>query len=209
MDRYQQKWKLIIPIILLVLSFIDINTYVKADTGTPGIIELDLSEISFNNTIFSGSVPHMGISIAYPLHSRYEVGFTYNTNSSLFIISFSPSFDEGQVLNPSENFESSVKMLYLRGKRSFSKNISGFALVGLSQVQIEIKSFQITCILICGDLITTSNETTYRNKESGIAVGLGIEWESKPDRLWSLKYIDYSNGDLDFTGTHVSRRVQF
>lgn len=209
MDKYQEKWRLIIPIALLVLSLFDISTHAKANTGPPGILEAGLSDIMFDGPYFSGSTPHIGLSAAYPFHSKYEVGFTYSTNSFLFFPAFSVSLDEGRNLSASEDFETSVKMLYLRGDWPISKKITGFALVGLSKVKIKITSTQITCILFCGELISTSTNSTYSNKESGIAAGVGVQWKTKPDQFWSLKYIDYSDSDLDFTGAQLSRRIRF
>ena len=209
MDKYQETWKLIIPIAVLVLSLYDINTHAKANTGSSGILELGLSDIMFDGPYFSGSTPHIALSAVYSFHSKYEVGYTYSTNSFLFFPAFSVSLDGGRYLSASEDFETSVKMLYLRGDWPISKKITGFALVGLSKVKIKITSTQITCLFFCGELISTSTKSIYSNKESGIAVGVGIQWETKPERFWSLKYIDYSDSDLDFAGTQLSRRIRF
>ena len=125
------------------------------------IFMFDVAKMSFDDDTFSGSEPQLGLTIGYALNARFEIGYTY---SSSFL--FSPSLDKGPELGDLESVSTSVQMLYLRGSLPLSKSLSGFALIGPSQIEIETELIRAG-LCFGGGRMTTASTTTYRHRQAG------------------------------------------
>ena len=187
MSTYQKKWKIILSAAFFVLLLIDINKHAEAKSGDPYrlIVGLELPFISYSDNNTSGSPTNFGYTLAISFLSLFEVGYAVNK-------------DRGNGLFDSK--KASATLLYARANLPLSEKITGFVLVGNSKTEVKVNP---VCFFSCGNI------TNYRHQESGAAWGAGLQWQIEPDVFWSLKYIDYSNGSLDFTGIHFGFRVQF
>lgn len=47
--------------------------------------------------------------------------------------------------------------------------------------------------------MTTSDDTTYRNKASSTSAGLELQWRRQRNQFYTLKYIDHSDGDFNYS----------
>ena len=166
--------------------------YIKSSSF---ILALDLSKMNFDDQVLRGEVTNWGWTIGYALNPRFEMGYSSSSN-------FLNSWDEEDVIT-------SINMFFLRGNFPLGKKITGFALIGRSQVKIKTDESRV-CYFFCGEAIALINTTTYRNKQSGMALGLGLQWQGKsPHRYWMLKYIDYLDTGFEFKGVHLGYRAQF
>ena len=95
-----------------------------------------------------------------------------------------------------------VNILYLQRNWLIAEKITGFALLGYSEIEIKSEDIRSNCLILltCSNPITVT--TTYRNKESGLAWGIGIRRKTENNYYISFKYVDYSNGDIDLSGLH-------
>ena len=176
------------------------------------------ADISFEDDVFGGSGRIFGFTLGASFNSHYEIGYEYNSNAA-FDFMFDdlfysePSLDEGRDLGTFEDFHITSQMLYLRGNWLISEKIAGYALVGYSEVEFEVEKATFDCgpfpifplvVPFCLNEDGIGSTKTYQNKESGIAWGVGLQWKPKSHNYVSLKYIDQSNGDIDFSGTYLS-----
>ena len=191
----------VITALLVILSV----TTVCAEPGQNVRINLDftLSRVSFDDNVVSGNSLHMGYNLAVG-YSFFEVGFGHNGT-----LLWNASMDEDAGLEPDDGFYSDVRLLYLRGNLPFNKTTTGFALVGSSKARVEGTS-SYSCLFFCGDLVETTTITDYNNTESGIALAIGMQWETAHNRRVVLQYIDYLyDSDYDYSGIYVSYGVIF
>ena len=179
-------------------------TNTTAEAELAWVLEGDLSRITFEDDKFSGNTPHVGLTAALVFESQYEIGFT--TNSSFL---FSPSLGKGSDQINDEDLFTEVNMLYLQRNWLITNKITGFALLGYSEIEIRSEDIRSNCLvpLTCPDPITVT--TTYRNEESGLAWGIGIRRRTDNNNYMSLKYVDYSNGDIDLSGLHFGLGIGF
>ena len=168
-------------------------------------LDLSLSRVSFDDNVVSGNSVHMGYNLAVA-YSYFEIGF--GQNGTLF---WNASMDEDAGLEPEDGFYSDTRLLYLRGNLPFNETTTGFALVGSSKVTVEGISIYGCFFPFCGDeLIGTNTVTDYNNTESGIALGLGMQWDVTHNRRLVVQYIDYLyDSDFDFSGIYLSYGVIF
>ena len=179
-------------------------TNTMAEAEIEWVLEGDLSRITFEDEIFSGNTPHVGLTVALVFESQYEIGFT--TNGSFL---FTPSLSKGSDQLNDDDLFTEVNMLYLQRNWLITDKITGLALLGYSEIEIESEDIQSNCLILftCSNPVTST--TTYRNKESGFAWGIGIRRETESNYYLSLKYVDYSNGDIDFSGLHFGLGIVF
>jgi len=174
------------------------------------IFGVHLGSTNFEDGNFTGSARTTGFTVGGTFDDRYEIGFEYSSNvilESIFddLFHSAPSFDEGRDLVNAENAYLTSKMLYLRGNWRVSENFTGFALAGYSQIELEIEQTNLSCsaliilIPICLDS-SVDTFTTYSNEESGLVWGVGLEWKRTPHSYLSLRYIDQSIDNFDYSG---------
>jgi hypothetical protein len=77
------------------------------------ILELNLARAEFDDETFAGNINLWGFTLALGLDSRYEIGYSYLTNTHLYG-DWEPSLDEGPELASYEDFDISSKLIYLR-----------------------------------------------------------------------------------------------
>lgn len=171
------------------------------------IFELNLSRAEFDDETFAGNITLWGFTLALGLDSRYQVGYSYLTNTHLFG-DWDPSLDEGPEIAGNEDFDISSSLIYLRRDWPIEGRLSGFALIGYSEVEIETHLLE-TCFFVCGELIKVSKgEITYDNQQSGISWGVGIQWQSGRFGGWTLRYVDQSSGDFEFRSIRLDLSIQ-
>ena len=179
------------------------------------VLGLNFGSMTFDDDIFSGSGRIFGFTLGVSFNSHYEIAYEYNSNAAfdfmfddLFLSE--PSLDKGRDLVDFEDVHIKSQLLYLRGNWPISETIAGFALVGYSKIEIEIDKTTFNCGPLFPIIPVYLNEdgvgstTTYRNKESGIAWGVGLQWKPRPHSYLSLKYIDQSVDDFDFSGIYLA-----
>ncbi|MDH3386806.1 MAG: porin family protein [Gammaproteobacteria bacterium] len=186
---------------MLSLLLLACSANVRAQAETGFIFEFDFSKAFFEEEVFGGDTAHLGLTLAYGLNPDYEIGLSISDN---FL--FNASLDRGPELGNAEDLLTNSTLLYLRRNWRISDNTTPFIMLGYAQV--ELKSERISaCLLFCGDLIVTSTHTTYRSKDSGYAWGLGIQRNMRDNKAWSLRYVDYTSSDFEFTGVHLGFRT--
>ncbi len=185
----------------------------KKSKAISPVLGLNFASIDFEDDIFSGSGKIFGFTLGASFDSHYEIAYEYNSNApfdfvfdDLFLSN--PSLDKGRDLGDFEEFHIRSQLLYLRGNWPISETIAGFALVGYSEIEIEIEKDSLDCslLILIGIPLCSAGETstTYRNKESGMAWGVGLEWKRSPHSYLSLKYTDQSVDDFDFSGVYLA-----
>lgn len=187
----------------------------KKSKSISPVLGLNVASIDFEDDIFSGSGKIFGFTLGASFNSHYEIGYEYNSSApldSFFGDMFysEPSLDKGRDLGAFEDAYLESQLLFLRGNWPISKKTTGFALVGYSKIELEIEKATFDCgplfpiFPVCLKEDGLGSTTTYRNKESGIAWGAGLEWKRTPQSYLSLKYIDQSVDDFDFSGVYFS-----
>lgn len=161
------------------------------------ILELNLSRADFDDETFAGNINLWGYTLALGLNSRYEIGYSYLTNTHI-LGDWDPSLNEGPEIASNEDFDISSILIYLRRNWLIEDRLGVFALIGYSKVEIETHLVE-ACFFVCGELIKTSKgEITYANQQSGFAWGVGIQWQTGPSSAWTLRYVDQSVSDFEF-----------
>lgn len=169
-------------------------------------LDFTVSRASFDDDIVSGDSLHMGYNLAVG-YSYFEIGFGHNGT-----LLWNANMDEDAGFEPEDGFYSDARLFYLRGNLPFNKTMTGFALLGSSKVTVEGTTSYVSCLFFCDDntLIQTTSETEYNNTESGIAVGIGMQWNTAQNRRVVLQYIDYLyDSDYDFSAIYLSYGVIF
>lgn len=177
------------------------------------VLGLNFASVDFDDEIFSGSGNIFGFTLGASINDHYEIGYEYNSSSpfdSFFDDMFhsEPSLDKGRDLGDFEDAYLESQLLFLRRNWSFSQIFSGFALVGYTKIEFEIEKATFDCgplfpiIPVCFNEDGVGSTTKYRNKESGTAWGAGLEWKRTPNSYLSLKYVDQSVDDFDFSGLY-------
>ena len=176
---------------------------IGSDSEVQIYLDFTVSRVSFDDNVISGDSLHMGYNLAVG-YSYFELGFGHNGT-----LLWNANMDEDAGLEPEDGFFSDARLLYLRGNLPLNKTATGFALVGSSKVRVE-GTTSYSCLFFCGDFIETTTITNYNNSESGIALGLGMQWETAHNRRVVLQYIDYLyDSDYDFSGIYFSYGVIF
>jgi len=171
------------------------------------ILELNLSRADFDDETFAGNINLWGFTLALGLDSRYEIGYSYLTNTHLFG-DWEPSLDEGPELASYEDFDISSKLIYLRRDWLIEDRLGVFALIGYSKIEIETHLVE-TCFFVCGELIKVSEgEITYANHQSGFGWGVGIQWQISRFGAWTLRYVDQSRGDFEFRSIRLDLSIR-
>ena len=160
------------------------------------IVEFNLSQVHFDDSLISGSAFLWGLSLGHSFDSRYEMAFSYSQGFPLI----SPSLDSPAELDRDEFLDIQMQLLSLRRNWKINEKFTAFALIGYSKIKFEIENLGL-CI-VCG--FTVSSETTYRNTQSGPAWGVGMQWKTSNNRYGSLKYMDHSESGFGFTGIHLN-----
>jgi hypothetical protein len=171
------------------------------------ILELNLARAEFDDETFAGNINLWGFTLALGLDSRYEIGYSYLTNTHLYG-DWEPSLDEGPELASYEDFDISSKLIYLRRNWLIEDRLGVFALVGYSKVEIETHLIE-ACFFVCGELIKVSEgEITYANQQSGLGWGVGIQWQIGRFGAWTLRYVDQSRGDFEFRSIRLDLSIR-
>jgi opacity protein-like surface antigen len=182
-----QKPKIFDAILFLMLSGFNPPALAQTDSGF--LFEFNLSRFSFDDEVFVGTTPHLGITVGYGFGNHYEVGFISEGN---FL--FSPSVQKPSNLDPDEMVDTNASMLYVKRYWPLKDKISLYAMFGVAEVQIESEVITSVCLIFCGSLININTMDTYDGKDRGPAWGTGVQWELSPNRAFSLRYIDFATG---------------
>lgn len=162
-----------------------------------------MGSVSFDDSTVRGTSVNPGLMVALSFKSRYEIG--YSSNSTLT----EASMKEDAGLDPEDGFSSAARMFYVKGNWSIGGRTAAYILIGRSTVEVEGTSTTV-CLFFCDDVITLNTTTDYRSKESGTAVGLGLQWRTKQKRRLTLEYVDYvDDSRFDFSGVYLGYRWLF
>lgn len=185
---------------LLLILWSGTAAYGQTDQNVRINLDFSVSRVSFEDNVVSGNSLHMGYNLAVG-YSYFEIGFGQNGT-----LLWNANIDDDGGYEPENGFYSDARLLYLRGNLPFNKTTTGFALVGSSKVKVEGTTSYVSCLIFCEDsLIETTSIADYNNTESGIALGLGMQWDVKHGRRIVLQYIDYLyDSDFDFSGIYFS-----
>ncbi len=178
------------------------------DSKSPGFkLELNLSRAEFDDETFAGNINLWGFTFAHGLDSRYEIGYSYLTNTG-FWSDWDPSLDQGPEIASYEDFDISSSLIYLRRDWPIEGRLGVFALIGYSEVEIETHLID-TCYFTCGELIKVSKgDITYANQQSGFGWGVGIQWQIGRFGAWTLRYVDQSSGDFEFRSIRLDLSIR-
>jgi len=159
-------------------------------------LEWDLfSKMNFDDGVFADDYISMtGVNFGYTFESQFVIGYQGN-----FSFLFDPDLDSDENLLFDDDLKLSAHLLYLRRNWAINEKFTGFAQLGYSQVKTEVEVTNYYCFIICD----SSTTTVYKNKETGTAWGLGLQWETDGGSQVSLKYIDYSDSPFEFEGFHI------
>ena len=169
----------------------------QEEAGVQFFIDLGLSRFIFDDNTVSGKSNHVGFTLAAGYKSLIEIGYT-----DAGTILWNASVEEDGGFTPEDGFYTRTKLFYLRGNVPISKTFSVYGLVGQSKVEIE-GTTTTTCFFFCGEnfVISTSD---YLNKESGVALGAGLQWVTQDKRRVQLQYIDYIyDSESDYSGVYL------
>ena len=185
---------------LLLITWSSTAAYGQTDENVRINLDFTVSRVSFADDFVSGNSLHMGYNLAVG-YSYFEIGFGQNGT-----LLWNANMDDDGGFEPEDGFYSDTRLLYLRGNLPLNKTTTGFALVGSSKVTVEGISIYSCFFPFCGDnLYDTTSVADYNHTESGIALGLGMQWNVKHDRRIILQYIDYLyDSDFDFSGIYFS-----
>jgi len=198
-SRHYYHLRKLVPVLLLACF----STRLAAQSEQGIIIEFDLSKIYFEEEVFRGDTAHVGLSLAYAFNPFYEIGYSFSDN-----MIFSASLDGGPELDELEDIETKTELLYLRRYWTVGDNTTVFGLIGYARTEIRSEITSV-CFFFCGGFATFDSRTTYRNQQSGTAWGIGVQQRLSKVTYWSLRYIDYSESSLDFSGLHLGFRQNF
>ncbi len=118
-----------------------------------------------------------------------EIGLLYD---GLFSIDASRGDDD--------DLDLSVTTFYLRHDQQLGDKVWGFAQIGFSWIEIEDTSFS------CGFIFNCTTSTNYRNKDSDLSWGVGLNFRSAPEYLLSIGYFDYSQSDIETASWRITLR---
>lgn len=175
-----------------------------ADAGTETNVQLfvdvGLTHFIFDDGTVSGTSNHLGFSLAAGFKSLLEIGYTNTVQLG------EASMNEDAGVISEDGFFTRTQLFYLRGNIPISTNFSAYALAGYSKVNIEATTTYVTCLFFCDDsIISTSTTSEYLSDESGLALGLGMQWITQNKRRLQLQYIDYIyDSESDFSGIYFS-----
>ena len=169
----------------------------QAETGVQLFIDAGLTTFIFDDNTVAGTSNLLGITIAIGINPLLEIGYT-DTGIQLAI-----SMDEDAGITSDSGFLTRAKLLYLRGNIPISTNFSAYALVGYSKVEVEAHNTNI-CFFFCGDIVSASTVSNYLSNDSGVALGVGMQWVTQHKRRVQLQYIDYIyDSEYDFSGIYL------
>ena len=192
------------PVALEPVSALSIlpNTPDKNSISLDFIFELNLSRAEFDDETFAGNIDLWGYTLGVGLNSRYQIGYSYLTNTHI-LGDWEPSLDEGPEIAGNEDFDISSSLIYLRRDWPIEGRWGAFALIGYSKVEIETHLIK-ACFFTCGELIKVSKgEITYAHKQSGVGWGVGIQWRIGSSSAWTLRYVDQSISDFEFSSIRL------
>ena len=118
-----------------------------------------------------------------------EIGLLYD---GLFSIDTSRGDDD--------DLDLSVTTFYLRHDQQLGDKVWGFAQIGFSSIEIEDSSVS------CGFIFNCTTTTNYRNKDSGLSWGVGLNFRTAPEYLLSIGYFDYSQSDIETATWRITLR---
>jgi len=175
-------------IFLLMLAY----SAVQAESNVQAIFELGITRASFDDQVVAGDSSNLEFALAVSYMSIIEFGYT----SIIDLANASMDTDAG--IQSEDGFYASGKMYYLRGSIPLTNSVDIFALAGRSNVTVEATS-TYGCFFFCGDVLTTTSESNYLHEESGMALGVGIGFNTMENRQLIIQYIDYNyGGEFDF-----------
>ena len=191
------------------------GTAAKKTKSTSPVLGLNFGVINFEDDVFGGNGRMFGLTLGGTINPHYEIGYEYNSNAAfdfffddLFLSG--PSLDKGPDLGTFEDIHITSHLFFLRGNWPIAEKITGFALISYSKIEITAEETTFNCgplfpvVPVCLNEDGIGSTTTYRNKASGIAWGVGLEWKRGPHLYLSLKYIDHSVDDIDLSGIYLA-----
>ena len=165
---------------------------VQAESNVQAIFELGITRASFDDQVVAGDSSNLEFALAVSYMSIIEFGYT----SIIDLANASMDTDAG--IQSEDGFYASGKMYYLRGSIPLTNSVDIFALTGRSNVTVEATS-TYGCFFFCGDVLTTTSESNYLHEESGMALGVGIGFNTMENRQLIIQYVDYNyGGEFDF-----------
>lgn len=192
------------PVVLLLLAFtIGASTAVGGARGDEidYVYGFELSTTEFDEELFEGSTAAFSGYIAVIFKQHYQFGL--RIHDSIF---FTPSLDRGEELSGDDDLlDISARVFYLQREWPVAERFRLHAMIGFSRVEIEDEEFVCPPFFPC--LPLTEPETTYRNRESGLAYGFGGSWIVNDTIGLSLRYIDYSDSGFDYRTVHFGFNV--
>jgi len=178
---------------LLAFFCLTIGALQPAFANNAFFIEGGVGAAEFDETVFEGDGNLLTVSLGY----RFDIGSELGGRPSLEVGLMSNSlFNIDTSRGDDDDVDDfSVSTLYFRYDQQLADKVSGFGQIGYSS--LEVKTTSSTCTgFIFPDCTTT---TDYRNKDSGISWGVGLNFRTSPDYLLSVGYFDYSESDIDLT----------
>ena len=172
----------------------------QAESNLQAIFELGITRAAFDNRVVAGNSINMEYALAFSYKSLIEFGYT----SIMEIANASMDVDAG--IKSDAGFYASGKMYYLRGSIPLNSGVNIFALAGRSRFTIEATS-AYGCLFFCGDVLTMTTESNYLYKESGMALGVGVSYNTRDNRQVIIQYVDYNyGGETEFRVFTLSYR---
>lgn len=169
------------------------------------VVEPELAAVSFDDGVLSGSTHTLGLNLAYAFRSHYEVGLNYSSNQIFpLVLTNVTNLDQGGSMVDEDELEVRSQTLYARLNWHLGDNTTAYVMIGESDYELKSRYIVINTFFFVP--VSVSSLTRYRSKISSTSVGLGLQWRHKENRYFTLKYIDHSDGDFEYSSLHLGQR---
>ena len=150
----------------------------------------------FDEVVYAGE----GSLLAFDLGVRFitDTGL-YERPSLEFGVMFDFTFSTEASRGDDDDLDLSVTTFYLRHDQQLGEKVWGFGQIGFSSIEVEDTSqscFLTSCTTI----------TNYRNKDSGMSWGLGLNIRTGLNYLVSIAYFDFFQSNIDATTWRITLR---
>jgi len=197
-----------IVLAILAVIMVLVGSPANASDRDGFIVEPELSYVTFDDGILSGSTYSEGLNVAYAFNSRYEIGFNYSSNQLFPLVLLDlTKLDQSSSEVDEHELEVESKTLYARLNWSVNENATVFVMLGKSDYELKNENVRLNTFFFIP--VGVSTTTTYRNKASATSVGLGLQWRKQNNKFVTLKYIDHSDSNFDYSTLHLGLRYVF
>ena len=170
------------------------------------VVEPELTRVSFEDGVLSGSTYNMGITLAYAFRAHYEIGLNYSSNQIFpLVLLDTTDLDQSSTAADEDDLEFETQTLYARLNWHPGADTTVFVMIGESDYELKNR---IVGINLFG-VPSISDNTTYRNKTSSTSVGLGLQWRREGNQFYTLKYTESLDGDFDYSTLSLGLRFIF